>query len=491
MTLTMAAAVRTTTSHSEAVRKARPARGLPPNTPANAVPQVLRWRSLGRAFAEPLLSTLALAAVVTCAQLNPAATPASSRDATAMREAVAGAGNAIASSTRDALQRHSVGSGGTTPEDRASAENGAGEISSALVRFSHAFASLAQGKREEPLRVLWFGDSHTAADFFPNAVRKRLSEYVALGGPGYISLGVPGYRHSMAKAWSEGNIELAPHPPARRSREDDGVFGLGGTRVTLRDPTALLAVRPAQELRGVPITFELTYRLTDGADSLRVALGDQHLQLTGTSAKPMVGGLRQQRFEGSGEMAMEIRAAHGRPQVFGISIENQRPGLVVDTLGINGARFGTLLSWQEDALALLVQQRHPALIITAYGTNEVFDPEPIARHAQEMQTVVDRLRRAAPDADCLVIGPTDAIKGGDSTRARAVAIDVAERAIAEKSACAYFSSYELMASEGGFEAWARQEPPLSLSDGIHLSARGYARLGEALAALLLKSVTPP
>ncbi|MGE5786080.1 MAG: GDSL-type esterase/lipase family protein, partial [Myxococcales bacterium] len=448
---------------------------------ADVQPKRPRWARVGRAMAEPTLASLALVAVVTCAQLHPA-TPKPERDVARSQAAPDAVGAAAASSPLDPSY---LSAGGSAPA--VTSQDGGQEASQSLQRFSQALSSLAQGKRVEPLRVLWFGDSHTAADYLPNAVRKRLSEYVTLGGPGYVSLGVPGYRHSMVKAWAEGNTELAPHPPARRSLEDDGVFGLGGTRVTLRDASALVTVKPGAEMRGIPTVFELTYRLGDKSDSLHIALGERHIELTSASASPMVGGLRQQRFEGSGEASIEIRATHGRPQVFGVAIEKQVPGLVVDTLGINGARFGTLLSWQEDALALLVHQRHPALIVTAYGTNEVFDPEPVSRHAKEMQMVVERLRRAAPEADCVVIGPTDAIKGGDTTRARAVAMDAAERAIAEATSCVYFSPYEIMASEGGFEAWARQEPPLSLSDGIHLTARGYARIGEALAELLLKS----
>jgi lysophospholipase L1-like esterase len=158
--------------------------------------------------------------------------------------------------------------------------------------------------------------------------------------------------------------------------------------------------------------------------------------------------------------------------------------VVVDTLGVNGARFGTLLAWDEPAWAQLVAQRQPALVIVAYGTNEVFDPEPVERHARRLDEVVQRLRRSAVDAACLVVGPTDAGKGGDSTRTRIVTLDAAERSTAERLGCAYFSPFELMASEGGFDSWAKQEPPLALTDGIHLSARGYARLGEALARLL-------
>lgn len=439
--------------------------------------------AIGRGWGEPLLALGALIIAVTCAQnragptmasFGPAPTassPESSRPRVAPHsQAQAGAG---------------AGAGPNPGTPGHAVHNTTDFAAPALIRFTGALARLMKGEASTSTRVLWFGDSHTAADYFPNAVRKALAKKLTLAGPGYIALGLPGYRHGMAKVWSEGNIEVAPHPPARRTREDDGVFGLGGTRVTLRDATGVVSVRTALEPSSMPMNLELTYRLPDDSDALRVTVAQQRFELTSGTTAPMVGGLRQQLFVATAGAAVEIRASRGRPQIFGISMETQQPGLVIDTLGINGARFGTVLSWHEEALTPLIAQRRPSLLVVAYGTNEVFDLESVERHARRLELVIERLRSGANEADCLVIGPTDVAKGGEAMRARAAAMDSAERAAADRMACAYFSPYELMSDEGGFESWSRQEPPLSVGDGIHLTARGYARLGEALAAQLI------
>ena len=44
----------------------------------------------------------------------------------------------------------------------------------------------------------------------------------------------------------------------------------------------------------------------------------------------------------------------------------------------------------------------------AYGTNEAFDTRAAERVAEPLRGLVERLRRAAPQADCLVVGPPDA-----------------------------------------------------------------------------------
>lgn len=444
-----------------------------------------RIRLLTRRFFEPAAALCGLAVVVTCTKMNALTTdssPTAPRSLSTQgpssepsKNASAAMGNSSEASVSNAK---AVPTGDVAPTEMRFEE---------LPQFHRALKELAQGTRKEPLRILWFGDSHTAADYLPNAVRKQLSKVVPSGGPGYVGLGIPNYRHGLARAWSEGNLELAPHPPARRVPEDDGVFGLGGTRTSLREATAFITTRAVLNGPVVSMHYDLIYRLTGASDVLRVTAGEQRAELSASSGDLDASGLRKHRLTAPSSTTIEVRATRGRPQLFGIIMETELPGLVVDTLGINGARFGTFLAWQEESFVSQVEQRHPVMFVVAYGTNEIFDSEPVERHAQKLEQVVMRLRRAAPDADCIVVGPTDAGRGGESTRERAVALDVAERSAAERLSCAYFSPCETMMADGGFDAWARREPPLALSDGVHLSVRGYTRLADTMHARLLRS----
>jgi lysophospholipase L1-like esterase len=212
-----------------------------------------------------------------------------------------------------------------------------------------------------------------------------------------------------------------------------------------------------------------------------LTVGTERKEFGKADAAAQLGSLSTIRFEASGKNTVEIRALGGLPQLYGIVAETKSPGVVIDTLGINGARYGTFLSWEKEAFAAVVTERKPLVAVIAYGTNEVFDDEKVARHAERLEQVVERLRSAVPDIGCIVAGPTDVSKGGDAATSRVVALDQAERTTAERLGCIYFSPYDLMASEGGYSGWSRQDPPLTLSDGVHLTARGYTRLGEALA----------
>src|SRR5689334_9837566 len=72
----------------------------------------------------------------------------------------------------------------------------------ALARFKAALREAAH--QAEPIRVLWLGDSHAAADFWPDAVRKPLQAAFGVGGPGFLYAGLGVYRHPGVKVQRDG-----------------------------------------------------------------------------------------------------------------------------------------------------------------------------------------------------------------------------------------------------------------------------------------------
>lgn len=353
-----------------------------------------------------------------------------------------------------------------------------------LRSFRDQLTALKEGRRAEMLRILWLGDSHTAADYMTHALRRALARQIPLGGPGYVALGVPHYRHGMAQVASEGDFEVAPHPPARRDREDDGVFGLGGMRAA-GHAGAGVSARLSERRLDTPTTCTLTYR-AHGADSaLSFAVGASRLSRRSGCQSSLPEGLCQVTIAGTSSDPCAVRIDGGTVQLFGMVMETTEPGLVIDTLGINGARFQTPLAWHEEAWRALVAQRHPSLGVVAYGTNEVFDDERVERHMDRLRSLVARLRRVGSDMECLVVGPTDIGRGGPKKAARVALLDESQEATARELGCAYMSPYRVIHEEGGFAAWQAMTPPRSLSDGIHLTVAGYTVLGERIAELLL------
>jgi lysophospholipase L1-like esterase len=357
--------------------------------------------------------------------------------------------------------------------------------SATLKHFNESTKKRADGDRVEPLRVMWLGDSHTAGVSWPGSFESVILTRMTSGGPGYLPLGLNYGRFHGARIASDDGFDIAPHPPAKRALEDDGVFGLGGTRVSSREKTIGITIRFDPNLANGDVECQLLYRCRESSDRVAVVVGGKRLEVTGDSVSSFAGGLRAFSFKADAHAVLEIRTLSGNPELFGLVAENERKGLVMDVLGINGARFATPLSWDEDSWKSLVKWRHPTLVIVAYGTNEVFDLISPERYRPEIQRLIGRIRSAVPDAECIVAGPTAVGRGGRTAEGRVAAIDHVEAETAEQLGCAYFSPYQTMGGALGFDAWLHATPALAAPDRIHLSAAGYRKLGETMGHFVL------
>jgi lysophospholipase L1-like esterase len=159
--------------------------------------------------------------------------------------------------------------------------------------------------------------------------------------------------------------------------------------------------------------------------------------------------------------------------------------VVLDTLGINGARAATPLAWDERSFVALFKERRPDLVVLAYGTNEVFAAHEPERYHDHFTRLLKRLRRSQVPFDCLLLGPTDVAAPGGGSHPRVAPIDQVERAASEQLGCAYFSLYQAMGGEGSAARWAAERPPLAAKDGVHLTPRGYEEIGARIADVLL------
>jgi lysophospholipase L1-like esterase len=355
-----------------------------------------------------------------------------------------------------------------------------------LQHFFTALSELRSGARQTQVRVLWLGDSHTNADFLSGTVRSLLAENFGDGGPGFVRIGTKFARHEGVKLAREGSWNVDPDPPARRSPQDDGVFGLGGTRA-VPGPGAsfkLVVEAPSGEAEA-DARFELSYSLPPHA-SFNVELGDERRTIDAKSASATgASGIAHLTLSAPLGAALSIRAGRGAPRLYGVNIERAaRVGVVLDTSGIDGARLETPLAWNERALVEEVARRSPELFVVAYGTNEAFDALRVDKYAGQLTELVRRLRRGAPRASCLVLGPTDAALGEGSVP-RVGEINQVLQAAALRLGCSFASLQQLMGGEGSFARGMRAKERLAQPDHLHLTPKGYKELGRSLGGLLL------
>jgi len=360
----------------------------------------------------------------------------------------------------------------------------------ALSRFAAALGALARRERTTHVRIAWLGDSHTAADYLTHAVRRPLQERFGNGGPGFVQLGVEPYRHALLKVGREGKWRREPSSPAGSMKQLDGIFGLGGQRAVPESADARASVELLGKASQGRTRFSLMYRAAAADRLLMTIRGTTQRETAGPKSGRSVGALRHHDIEADAPATLDLGVSAGAAEVFGVLIESTTPGVVLDTLGINGARAATPLAWNDAEWRAALADRDPALVVVAYGTNEAASTLEGTRYQKSLEELVARIRGAAPGADCLLVGPPDMATPSGESAPRAIEFDQIAKATAARVGCAHFSALSAMGGEGSFARWAKEKPPLAARDGVHLGPSGYERLGAALAEQLLATASP-
>jgi lysophospholipase L1-like esterase len=345
------------------------------------------------------------------------------------------------------------------------------ENAAALDKFFRALAATKAGRRIDPVRIMHYGDSHTAADILTAEIRRDFQRDFGDGGAGYM---IPRNPQSTPRRgvlngatsgwWIDGVGQKGMSEP---------FLGLAGLSLTT-DRAGESAWLQTNCKR-----FEIYFLKQPGGGAIDILVDgrtvlDQPISLAADAPMP---DFYASEAPADGEHRIEVRTVRpGKARISGIVTEHLSPGVTYDVLGINGARATRLRGWvNETSFLYNVELRQPDLIILAYGTNEVTDDDwSIESYSRMFAEILKRLRKVAPQASILVYGPPD--RGDNGTAlAKMPAMIQAQRNAAIEAGAAFWSSYGAMGGAGSINTWASQG--LAQGDRVHLSSAGYTRMG--------------
>jgi len=359
---------------------------------------------------------------------------------------------------------------------------------SGMSRFFSDLAGLEAGTRREPVRIVWLGDSHTAADYLTGALRARLQKRFGVGGPGFVRVGLKPYRHTQVRWACDGPWKIEPVPPPRRTPFDDGIFGLGGLRAFPDGAPAQAAFELTPGSARGQLHWQVWFSLEAGA-SFRVTLGGVSQVITADTRVPELAGagFANLALESTVSDKLELLTLGGRPRFYGVVAEGSEPGVVLDAVAIDGARLATALAWSETSFEAALRSRTPSLVALAFGTNEAFDADKIEKYRGQYRDLLARVRNAIPTTDCLIAGPPDAVAVAGGSEPRIAELDELQRSVARELGCGFVSQLQIRGGAGSYSRWVRQSPQLARGDRLHLTAKGYEAVANAIADELLSA----
>lgn len=343
---------------------------------------------------------------------------------------------------------------------------------------------------DDKVRIAVYGASHTQADIYTSYLRRYLQARFGNGGQGFVPLALAkGQNRKLDfKVENEGfRAEFAMNSP------QPGRFGLLGAASVNAVPGATFRILPrrARDSETWASEYELFYGAEPQGGELSLGVDGGTPVILPSNSEPAEA--RYHSFEvplGAHELSLKA-LGDGPTRVFGFSAERVGPGVVIDTLGIGGMRANSILTWDQSLWAEHLLRRAPSLVILAYGTNEASDQrDTIPEYAQQLKQVLTRLRQILPEASCVLVGPGDYPRAnGSSWKARPRLLEVirTQRELAPQFRCGFWDTYTFMGGEGSMHEWASAKPALAAKDHIHLTNRGYVRMGMAFGDALMRA----
>jgi lysophospholipase L1-like esterase len=327
-------------------------------------------------------------------------------------------------------------------------------------------------------RVLHYGDSPVTADSITADVRSLLQQHFGDSGHGFVLIAKPWawYGHRgvdlQAKGW-----RIAP---ATQARARDGFHGLGG--VSFEGDTGASS---RFELAEDHAQIEIQYLLQPGGGVLTVeALGQKlgDVETEGPAIKPGF-----QTFPlPIGARVIRLSVERGPVRLFGVSFERNTPGVIYNSLGLNGGQVQVVVryfdkpQWTEE-----LQHQHPDLVVINYGTNESIYADYIERYYPgELRQVIERVKAAVPGASVLIMSPMD--RGQRDSNSRIVTVPALPRLVeiqrqtASEMNCAFFNTFQAMGGEGTMARWYDSQPRLVSADFTHPLPAGARKVGVLL-----------
>jgi len=365
------------------------------------------------------------------------------------------------------------------------------ESPSALAPF---FASLRATERgAQTTRIAWFGDSNIAFDAMTSTIRARMQARFGDAGHGFVLI-TPGhlpYGHRGIVLASQGRWRLAE---LLRGARADGRYGYGGVLFipSAARSSASFSTARSGEVGRAASRFEVLYQAHPQGPLLELRAEDGTSATVDTRAEAIGDGVaRLEAADGAHTFSLRSNG-RGELRAYGVVLERATPGVVLDSVGLVGARGRRVLAWDAAHLAAQVATRRPALIVIGFGANEASDAYPgDGEYTTETAEVVRRLRAGAPSAACLVLAPLDQAgppRGGGAVRtyptlARRVEV---QRRVAADAGCAFWDTFAAMGGAGSMVRWLRLG--LGGHDYRHATAAGYERIASLLDDALMRAL---
>lgn len=337
----------------------------------------------------------------------------------------------------------------------------------------------------EQINIVHLGDSHILGNYLTAEVRQRLQRAFGDAGRGIIfpyklvnSNGPQDYLVSTTSRWSGTNCA--------RDLSEVKDYGISGFTALNTQALGDLTFRLKDTTSGNTSTFtRVTVFYRNNANAPEISLVDETTQ---QKAKVVLEDNYSKTFFFDRPVAeCTIKPATNTPGkklwLDGISIDNERSGVIYHSIGVNGAKFSDFARSKHFARQL--REVAPDLVVLSFGTNEAqakHYPEQLERQMEELCT---QILQQWPHTAILFTTPADSYLRGKGLNPYLPEVSETICQFARKKGFAIWDLFQITGGANSSATW--KSLGLLSTDSVHYTKNGYKVQGKILYQGLIKA----
>jgi hypothetical protein len=345
-------------------------------------------------------------------------------------------------------------------------------------------AALLRGRAKDSLRIAVYGDSNLTRDYITGELRRALQLEFGDGGHGYIAVGKPwnwyihtDVRHGVDQGWK--SYSMSTSQVADRLY---GFAGLAAQNVISKARAWFQTAGPNAPVGRTLSRIEVLYleQPTHGAFHIEVDGKEQRrVETAGPAGEAGIARLEVP----DGPHRVDIVSEAKLVRLLGVILERQKPGVVVDSLGIGGVNTQLLVRGNRKLTIETLKLRRPDLIVLITGATEPDVPQ----HMDALRKLIARHQEAVPNAPFVLMSPPDLAGGTIDEPTKVVRITQVgkeKRKVAEEKNTMWWDFHAAMGGDLSIVRFAERK--MAWSDFIHLTESGGRYMGRRFAYALVK-----
>ena len=348
----------------------------------------------------------------------------------------------------------------------------------ALNRFYEALSANRQ------VKIAYFGDSFIEGDLLTGSLRYLFQEKYGGNGVGFVPINclTAGFRTTVVT--SAGNWEEHCLTDNIFDRKRQGISGY--YFIPQVNATASFSCRTASG-NGTDTCSEASfYFVTDGDLKFTTAVNrgmkEQHNVKSGA-------GIRKISIRGRiGHIRITIDNPGKNSCFFGVTMDDENAGVIVDNYSLRGVSGETLKSIPQKTLQDFDKLRSYDLIILQYGLNVATKMgSNYDYYKKSMIGVINYLQENLSNSDFLLVSVGDRaakIDGEMKTMPGVKNLLVAQEEIASECGIAFWNLMDAMKLDGGMVEYVKSKPSKANLDYTHINIHG----GELIAKHLFETI---